>query len=308
MTLKAVPILPNFGAVMSGLDITGHLTPLEQQAVREAQHRHGVTHWRNTGLDDDSHIRFSRIFGYPEVRGELAKGPFRLQAPELVDVGNLDANGEIVTNELVRIQKHGDQLWHTDGSFIRKRSAYSLLAAYEVPPEGGETFFADTRTAYDDLPQAMKDRLDGLHALHSYWCSRRKAGFPISQEEVDEKPAARHPLVHVHAGSGRKALYVASHANYIEEMPRDEGRALLADLIAHATQPQYVFSVKWQPGDLVIWDNLCSMHRGSPFEDTKYRRDMRRTTIREGVAPERPDDPYMEMMRKEEFAFMQDKA
>jgi alpha-ketoglutarate-dependent 2,4-dichlorophenoxyacetate dioxygenase len=115
--------------------------------------------------------------------------------------------------------------------------------------------------------------------------------------QIDVKPHARHPLVHVHKGSGRRALYVAAHARDIIGMSREEGRALLAELIAFATQPQYVFSVSYRHGDMVIWDNLCSMHRGGGYDEVHHRRDMRRTTIREAPAPVEPDDPFTELFR-----------
>ena len=124
------------------------------------------------------------------------------------------------------------------------------------------------------------------------------AGYPFTEEEIDAKPSARHPLVHVHAGSGRKALYIAAHARDIVGLPREEGRALLKELTEFATQPQYVFNVRYQPGDMVIWDNLCSMHRGGDFDDLNHRRDMRRTTVREGVPPAEADDPFGDMFKQ----------
>ena len=198
---------------------------------------------------------------------------------------------------MIRLHKKGDRLWHTDSSFMPMRSAYSLLLCHEAPPVDGETWFADTRSAYEDLAQATKDRIETLEADHSIWWSRKMAGYPFTDEEVEARPSARHPLVHVHAGSGRKTMYVAAHAKDIVGMPKDEGRALLKELIAFATQPQYTFSVRYQPGDMVIWDNLCSMHRGGDFDEMNHRRDMRRTTVREGVPPEQADDPFGEMFK-----------
>lgn len=293
MGLTVTPILPRFGAEISGIDISRPLCAEERQAVIDAQNECGVTIYRNTGLDDDSHIAFSRIFGHVELAPELKGRRMRLSHHrELFDASNLDAEGNILDNEMIRLHKNGDRLWHTDSSFMELRSAQSLLLCHEAPPVGGETWFADTRTAYEDLPQAMKARIEELEATHSLWWSRRAAGFPLTEEEVDARPHARHPLVHVHKGSGRKALYVAAHTRDIVGMSRDEGRGLLKELIAFATQSQYVFKVKYNPGDLAIWDNLCSMHRGGEFEDMKYRRDMRRTTIREAPAPAAPDDPF----------------
>ena len=297
MALNIKPILPNFGAEISGVDISEPLDAVLQSEIIAAQHTYGVTVWRNTGLDDEAHIAFSSIFGHLEFAPRPAGRKPKFEHPELFDAGNLDAEGAIITDEMVRLHKKGDRLWHTDSSFMTMRSAYSLLLCHEAPPVGGATWFADTRTAWDDLPQAMKDRIEGLTAEHSIWWSRKVAGYPFTEEDVDAKPSARHPLVHVHQGSGRKALYIAAHARDIVGLPREEGRALLAELSAFATQPKYIFSVKYEPGDMVIWDNLCSMHRGGDYDELSYRRDMRRTTVREGTPPKGPDDPFGDMFK-----------
>ena len=297
MALTVEPILPRFGAEISGVDITRPLDEATRREIIAAQDKWGITVWRNTGLDDESHIAFSRIFGHLELAPSPAGRPTRHKHQEIFDASNLDAEGKIITNDLVKLHKKGDRLWHTDSSFMDLRSAYSLLLCYEAPPVDGETWFADTRSAYDDLPQAMKDRIETLTAEHSIWWSRKMAGYPFTEEEIDARPKAGHPLVHVHAGSGRKALYVAAHAMNIVGMPKEEGRALLKELIEFATQPQYVFKVRYQPGDMVIWDNLCSMHRGGDFDDVNFRRDMRRTTVREGAPPEQPDDPFGELFK-----------
>ncbi|MDB5718472.1 MAG: taurine catabolism dioxygenase TauD, TfdA family protein [Sphingomonas bacterium] len=290
MTIK--PILPRFGAEVSGIDISKPLDAEQQAAVIAAMNQWGVCVYRNTGLDNDSHIRFSQIFGYLERAPSRPGKPPRHGHRELFDAGNLTETGEILQDEALLVHKKGDRLWHTDSSFMDMRSAYSLLLAYEVPREGGQTWFADTRSAYDDLPQSMKDRIAGLEAEHSLWWSRMLAGVPLTEEEIDQRSSARHPLVLHHQGSGRDALYVAAHARDIVGMERDEGRALIRELIDWATQPQYVFSVDWNPGDLVIWDNLASMHRGGDFDERNERRDMRRTTVREGTPPAEPDDPF----------------
>lgn len=297
MSPTVKPILPRFGAEVSGIDITKPLDEATRREIIAIQNAWGVTVWRNTRLDDETHIAFSRNFGHIELAPRLQGRPYRHKHRELFDASNLDADGNIIQDELIRLHKRGDRLWHTDSSFMEVRSVQSLLLCHEAPPEGGETWFADTRTAYEDLPQSMKDRLEGLAARHSLWWSRRKAGYPLSEEEVDARPHAVHPLVHVHPGSGRKALYIAAHARDIVGMPREEGRALLAELIELATQPKYVFSVAYQPGDMVIWDNLCSMHRGGDYDEFKYRRDMRRTTIREGAPPAQPDDPFTDLFQ-----------
>lgn len=296
MGIEAKPILPRFGAEISGIDISRPLDEAARQQIVKLQNQWGVTVWRATGLSDETHIAFSSLFGYIERSPSAASDkPKRMKFPELFDASNLDVDGNIVDNEMVRLIHKGNRLWHTDSSFMHKRSAQSLLLCHEAPPDGGPTWFADTRSAYEDLPSEMKARIEGLEARHSYWWSRMKAGYPFTEAEIEAKPFARHRLVHVHEGSGRKALFVGAHAFDIVGLPKAEGRALLKELIDWCTQPQYVFSVHYKPGDMVIWDNLCTMHRGGDFFETAHRRDMRRTTIRDGEAPATPDDPFGEM-------------
>jgi alpha-ketoglutarate-dependent 2,4-dichlorophenoxyacetate dioxygenase len=301
MPLQVTPILPRFGAECSGLDLTKPLSPEEVRQVTDAMDTWGVTVWRNTGMNDEQHVEFSRNFGYLERVPRREGVKFRLPFPELFDASNLNVEGEITQDPAAIQYRKGDRLWHTDSAFMEKRTSYSLLLAHDVPPEGGETSFADTRSAYDDLPQEMKDRLEGLVGINSLWWSRKMAGADIDDAEIEARPKAKHPLVHVHKGSGRKALFIAAHTMDIEGMPKEEGRALIKQLIEHATQPQYVFSVQWHVGDMVIWDNLCSMHRGGDFDYAKYKRDMRRTTVREGTEPhqlETGDDPFAELFAK----------
>ncbi|MGH8219127.1 MAG: TauD/TfdA dioxygenase family protein [Steroidobacteraceae bacterium] len=292
MSLKVKPILPKFGAEISGVDITKPLDEATRREIIAIQNTWGITIWRNTGLDDETHIAFSRLFGHIELAPRMEGRRYRHAHREIFDASNLDADGNINQDEMIRLHKRGDRLWHTDSSFMDMRSAQSLLLCHEAPPAGGETWFADTRSAYEDLPQSMQDRIEGLEARHSLWWSRSRAGYPLSEEEIDSRPHAVHPLVHVHQGSGRKALYIAAHARDIVGMPREEGRALLAELMAFTTQPKYVFNVTYRPGDMSIWDNLCSMHRGGDYDEFEYRRDMRRTTVREGGAPVGADDPF----------------
>ena len=289
MPLKAEPILPRFGAVCSGLDLTRPLAPEEVKQVTDAMDTWGVTVWRDTGMNDEQHVEFSRNFGFlervPQREGMKMRLPFR----ELFDASNLNVEGEITQDPAAIQYRKGDRLWHTDSAFMEKRTSYSILLAHSVPPEGGETWFADTRSAYEDLPQETKDFLEDKVGVNSLWWSRKMAGAEIADEEIEERPRARHPLVHVHKGSGRKALFIAAHTMDIEGMDKAEGRKLIKDLIEHCTQPQYVFCVKWHAGDMVIWDNLCTMHRGGDFPYDKYKRDMRRTTVREGTEPHTMD-------------------
>jgi alpha-ketoglutarate-dependent 2,4-dichlorophenoxyacetate dioxygenase len=287
MALQFTPQGPDFCAEVSGVDFSRSIDEPTLAAIVGGMDRYAVCVFRKTGLDDERHIAFSRLLGKLEHSPKLfGKSVTRFEHPELFDAGNLDASGNILADERRRSYNKGNALWHTDSSFNPHRSSYSLLLAHEVPPAGGDTHFADMRAAYDALSVEMKAKIEGLVAEHWLWHSRMLAGYPEpTQAERDAKPPSRHKLVQVHPGSGRKTLYIAKHASHIVGWPVEEGRALLNELIDFATQPQFVRAVAWQqPGDLVIWDNRCTMHRATPFEDTLYRRDMRRTTVFENIA------------------------
>jgi len=295
MTLEIRKLGETFGAEIAGLDISKPLSPEDEADIISAISEYGVCLYRDTGLTDETHIWFSRLFGNLwTVGGQVKKigiGTGRFTSPYLFDAGNLTAEGTINQDEQSRKRKLGDRLWHTDSSFTKERTTYSLLLAHEVTREGGETHFADMRAAYDALPESMKQRIDGLVAEHSYMYSRMLAGFPITEEETSNGPVAQHPLVHVHPGSGRKSLYIAAHARDIVGMERSAGRALLRELIEFATQPQFTFSHSWRTGDLLIWDNLCTMHRGGDYDDLTERRDLRRTTVMASPPPPVVLDP-----------------
>ena len=295
MALTATPITPRFGAEITGIDLTQPLTQEQVAEVIDAMATWGVCVFRNTGLTDAQHVEFSRNFGFlervPQREGMRMRLPFR----ELFDASNLNVDGEITQDAAAIQYRKGDGLWHTDSAFMEKRTSYSALLAHIVPPEGGDTGFADARTAYHDLDDETKALIEGKVGINSLWWSRKQAGADIPDEEIEARPVARHPIVQTHAASGRKSLFIAAHTMDIEGMDKAEGRALIRRLIDHVTQDKYTFYVKWQPGDLVMWDNLCTMHRGGQYDMAKYKRDMRRTTVREGTEPfqlETGDDPY----------------
>jgi alpha-ketoglutarate-dependent 2,4-dichlorophenoxyacetate dioxygenase len=302
-------ITPGFGAEITDIGFDGPMSPEDEAAHVGAIARYGVCVYPGFGTSDENHIWFSRVFGNLWTTPASAKQAPRFGYPHLFDAGNLTHGGEIDPDELSRARRAGDRLWHTDSSFTRDRTTYSLLLAHEVPTEGGETWFADMRAAYDALPELTKQRLDGLEAEHNWWHSRRQAGYPISDDEVAERqPRAVHPLVHVHPGSGRKALYIASHARRILGMDLAEGQDLLAELIEHATQPRFTFAHRWAAGDLVIWDNFATMHRGGDYDDVHERRDMRRTTVMAWPPPPVVMDPrFADRFDFEQFAAMRPK-
>ena len=308
MSLILNPIRTGFGAEVTGVDISRPLSDADAGAIVRAMDDQSVLVFRDTGLDDEAHVRFSEIFGYveryPTSIQKVLKGEDASQEEAPAEYGafingitNMTSDGRISDDPERRILFAADRYWHTDSSFIAQRAGYSALLAHVVPPEGGDTWFADLRAAYDDLPAAMKARIEGLEAEHCMWWSRILGGYAMTEEMAMRMPAAAHPIVH-RLRSGRTSLYLASHARAIVGMDPAEGRALLAELIAFATQDKYIFSVNWQPGDLVVWSNLATLHRGGGFDEMKHKRNMRRTTIRAGAAPPADDQPHLEMYRQ----------
>jgi alpha-ketoglutarate-dependent 2,4-dichlorophenoxyacetate dioxygenase len=287
MDLAIKQLHPLFAAELRGIDLGRDIGPATQQAVEHAMNEYAVCVLPEQALDDERQIAFSRLYGPLEnasaVKSQRKAGVIgqRIRHPEIFDVSNLDENGKIMSGDDARwVYRQANELWHSDSSFRQKSSTWSLLHARIVPPIGGDTYFADTRAVYDALPGAMKQRLQGLVAEHSIWHSRGlRGGYTPTDEERAARPPARHPLVRRHPGSGRNALFVASHASHIVGWPLDQGRALLDELMAFATDRRFVYVHKWRVGDLVIWDNRCTLHRASPFPSNEHMRELHRTTI-----------------------------
>jgi alpha-ketoglutarate-dependent 2,4-dichlorophenoxyacetate dioxygenase len=287
MTIAARPIHPLFVAELTGADLSRPLDPATRDEIERAMDRYAVCVLPNQKLDDERQTAFASLYGPLEVSplthkrdgGPLA--PPRIQNRNIFDVSNLDESGNILPlDDQRRAYRQGNKLWHTDSSFRQKSATWSMLHARVIPPNGADTEFADTRAAYDALPDSTKRKIENLVAEHSIWHSRAKlGGYTPTEQERKDRPPALHPLVRRHPGSGRKALYIASHASHILGMPVDEGRALLAELLEFATQARFVYAHKWRLGELVIWDNRCTLHRATPFESSTQMRDMRRSTI-----------------------------
>ncbi len=287
MTIAVKQLHPLFAAEVTGIDLSRAIDREAQRAIADVMDRYAVAVLPGQRIDDALQVAFTGLYGpletAPPVRGKhgTATTGLRIRHKEIFDVSNLDENGNILDiDDQRRAYQQGNQLWHTDSSFRQKSATWSLLHARVIPPDGGDTDFADTRAAYDALPDATKARLDGLVAEHSIWHSRAQlGGYAPTEEERKARPPAHHPVVRRHPGSGRNALYIASHASHIVGWPEDEGRALLRELLAFATEPQFVYSHRWRLGDLVIWDNRCTLHRATPFASATHVRDLRRTTV-----------------------------
>ena len=277
--MQVNPLHPLFAAEIVGLDTAAPITPEIVQAVEDAMARYGVCAIRDASLSDDDHIRFSRAFGPLELPPGSSRRAIR---PELYDVTNLDPEGEIVPETQDR-RNHtlGFERFHTDSSFNTLPTKWSLLLGHVVPPEGADTQFIDTRAVYDALPEAMKARIEGLTAVHDFWAGRERVGATGVTDEMRRRfPSATHPLVRTSA-SGRKTVYVGGHAVGIVGWPDAEALALLDELFDFATQDRFIYSHRWRGGDLLMWDNRCTLHRATPFDKNRYKRDCRRTTINE---------------------------
>jgi alpha-ketoglutarate-dependent 2,4-dichlorophenoxyacetate dioxygenase len=287
MNLAIKPLHPLFAAELRGVDLSRDIDSATQHAIEQAMDQYAVCVLPEQNLDDERQIAFSRRYGPLEnasaVKAQRKAGVIgaRIRHAEIFDVSNLDENGAMLAADDERWRyRLANELWHSDSSFRQRSATWSLLHARVVPPAGGETYFADTRAAYDALPGTMKAKIEGLVAEHSIWHSRgQRGGYVPSEEERAARPPAQHPLVRRHPGSGRKALFIASHASHIVGWPRDEGKALLDELMEFATQPRFVHRHAWRVGDLVIWDNRCTLHRASPFASNEHKRELHRTTI-----------------------------
>lgn len=291
MALHIRPIRPSFVAEVNGVDLAVPLEGATAAALRAAADDYGVLVFHGQRLSDAQQIAFTENFGEPEQFALSYRNniKLRLGKPEMVDVSNLDAeSGKPQTGAARhRVVNLGNRMWHTDSSFRLPAGGFSLLYAHAVPPRSelgnGETEFADTRAAYESLPQARRTMLEGMEAEHSLMHSRAVLGFTdFSPEEHAALPPVRQPLVRTHPRTGRKALYLASHASRIIGLELAEGRLLLAELIEHTTRQENLYRHDWRVGDLVLWDNRATLHRGMPFDET-HARDLRRVTTKDST-------------------------
>ena len=283
MSIEIRPIHPVFAGEVSGIDIARPLTAEHVAAIEAGVDRYGVLTFRDQPLTDDQQLEFSRNFGELEVTlaGQMAKPEDRRLGDrlELGDISNLTARNELrARDDRSRMYALANRLWHSDASFRAVGAGYTLLHGRVIPGKGGNTEFADMRAAYDALDSDIKAKLQGLRAHHSIAYSREVLGFEFSEREREQLKGAVHPLVRANPRTQRRSLYLASHASRIVDWPIPEGRLLLRDLIDHATQSQFVYRHAWRVGDLVIWDNLATMHRGKPYDDAVHRRELRRVT------------------------------
>ncbi len=280
MTIVVEKLHDKFAARIRGVDLTKPLPVDVRKDIQAALDRYAVLVFPGAPLTEDQQADFAENFGQLERSNIIMKVKARIGG-RLADISNIDENEQVFGEyDRRRMFSLGNQLWHTDSSFKKIPAKYSMLHAHVVTPEGGETQVVDTRVAYEALPQKMKDRIDGLVAEHSIFTSRAKLGFTdFTDEERASLPPVARPLVRSHKESGRKALYLASHISHICDMNVPDGKMLVRELLEHATQKEFIYELRWRVGDLMIWDNRCTLHRGRPYDDTLHRRDLRRATL-----------------------------
>ncbi len=285
MTITVTPCSESFVAEIGDIDLRKPLDRDTVDALSDAIDTYGVLIFHDQHIDDQQQQAFSRNFGDLETTVRAYRKDFvpRLDV-HMADISNLDDQNRVLPkNDRRRLNALGNRLWHSDSSFKRVPARFSLLSARVVPAEGGETQFADMRAAWDALPDSMKRRVEGMICEHTQIFSRGKIGFTDwAPEELEKMAPVPQLLVRTHPGSGRKSLFLSSHAGRIQGMEEPEARLLLMDLSEHATQPKFVHTHSWRAGDLTMWDNRCTMHRAREYDETKVR-DLHRTTVSDGV-------------------------
>lgn len=275
---------PDFGGRITGIDLRGDLPADTVAAIRKAIDDYSFLCFPDQPFDDDKQLAFTRLFGEPE------SNHVKLGQEGIVEyfgtIGNVQPDGSTLGNahRHTRFQT-GNNMWHSDSSFREIPTFVSIMCAYEVPDEGGETEFISERAAYGRLTQEMQNDIEPLIAVHDYVFSRSKVGpDAVTPSHAASLPPVRQKLVRRNPDTGAPNIFVGSHAKEIEGWDFDRSRALLDDLLAQATRREHVYAHTWRPGDLVIWDNRCLLHRGSGYDADKYRRRMRQTRVK-GAGP-----------------------
>lgn len=284
MPIEFRQIHPHFVAEVSGVDLRAPITSGDAAILEDGINRHGVLVFREQSITDQQQASFSRQFGeleVPDLKSNITRVKDRRLGKFMADISNLDRGYRLLdAQSRQRMFNLGNRFWHSDSSYRAVPAKLSLLSARVVPRHGGETQLADMRAAYDALDETMKRDIDDLICEHSLLYSRGRLGFGefTEEEKANFKPVHQR-LVRVHPATGRRSLFLSAHAGKIVGWPTPVARVLLEELTEFATQREFVYTHRWQPFDLVIWDNRRTMHRARRFDDINEVRDMRRTTV-----------------------------
>ncbi|MFT5175719.1 MAG: alpha-ketoglutarate-dependent 2,4-dichlorophenoxyacetate dioxygenase [Gammaproteobacteria bacterium] len=284
MSICVTPITEVFGATVTGIDLSNGIGVADLATLIDAFEQHSVLVLPNQPMTDERQVEFSRNFGPLEhtVRSNPAGDSFFARQ------SNIDINsGEVIPPDDRRMAyQEGNYRWHTDSTFKPILSRCSIFSAREIPAQGGATEFASTRAGYEQLSAARQQVLEGLVVEHDLIASRKRYGFEFNEREKSNMSAARHRLVFTNPITTRRSLLIGSHAFRIVDMPEEQSRALLDELLELSTQAQNCHRHEWREHDIVIWDNRAALHRATPYDGTRYRRLMQRTTVSSGTAAE----------------------
>jgi taurine dioxygenase len=279
-SLRTRPLTSGFGVEVEGLDLAEPLDAATAAALRALFDRHLVLLFRGQRLSPAQHIAFSRNFGTLEIH--VLDQYHAAEYPELFVLSNVGADGRPTSVH----PDHGTLVWHTDASFQRRPAHATILYGEAVPGAGGHTLFADTLSAFEALSGADRAWLSTLRVVHDLSISREKAGYgPLPPDQRAKAPAVEHPLVRTHPPTGRRGLYLGSHAQQIVGLAERASAGLIERLMAHITEPRFVHDHAWQPGDLVMWDNRAVLHRATEYDTAVEPRIVRRTVVK-------GDEPY----------------
>ena len=298
-----------FGAELLGANL--HEPPTDElvDAFEEAMARYAVVVLRDQHIDDAEQVRFARAFGPLELPPHMGMRPAAMKVRVgygLYDISNLDADGNFLPEDSLRlIFNKSNENFHTDSSFNTLPTKWSMLSARVLPPAGGDTEFCDARAAWDSLHGELRERAKHAVAEHWLWKTRVDAGrMQINDEMRHAMPPAQHPVVRTVKDSGRTSLYLGAHVTHIVGWSSEDSDRFIAAINSHIANPAFRYVHKWREGDLLVWDNRCTLHRATAYEVFKHKRDMRRATINEygpevssttalGIPPPRVDaGPY----------------
>ncbi|MCW8085537.1 TauD/TfdA dioxygenase family protein [Sabulicella glaciei] len=281
-TLQIRPVTPSFVAEVSGIDLRKPVTPDVAAEIDAAMDTYAALVFRDQALGDAEQRAFGEALGTIEAtRATVDAEKTRLQDKTINDISNLAPDGTILAADARRRMFNlGNQLWHSDSSFKAIPAKYSMLHARVIPPSGGATEVADMRAAWDALDPDMQEKLRDLICEHSLLFSRQLLGFTeFTEVERASFAPVQQRLVRYFPATGRRSLYLSAHIGRIVGWPVPEALALIRDLMEHATERRFVYSHAWRVNDLLMWDNRTTMHRGRPYDDKRYPRDMRRVTL-----------------------------
>ena len=269
------PLTANLGVEISGVDLAAALDAEVFRALYRAFLRYQVLLFGPQDLPPGRQVEFARRFG--EVQIHVMSQYHADGHPELYRLSNLDDQGRPSGNH----PDKGTLAWHTDGSWRRVTGQATIIYGEIVSGKGGETHFCDMYGAYERLDSAWKTRIAGLRAVHNldFSRTRRHGEDPMTDVQRQETPPVDHPIVRTHPETGRRCLYLGDHAESIVGIPYAEGRALIEELNALAVHPDLTYEHRWKPGELIVWDNRCLMHRATPYDPFTERRVVRRCTV-----------------------------